>query len=524
MAPLPPMRPSRGARTFKTVLRGFACEDLPASGNGSYYLRIEVGGKRAFQTQQSQGPDPAWNFEAGFYYAPSEKLGLGELWVDCLSSADGRSVGQASVDLGTVACGPAAIRLSLRDGQTGVARGAVVFDCSMREFSDELTVICQDISLRMSGLRGSAHLQVRPTLGDMFSTDQVTMVQQGNGMFRGGPCAASLEASLGDLLQAPNREGLRFSVIDASGKCRGEASLAFRRAFSAEPDAMVPFNVQVLGPEDAEGRRPALGSLEGALVYRGLPSSAQMVGGLCVDGRAEGGWLLHEGLHFPCSMEQPPPLWQDTASSEGPDLFSVDAPPGDAFSKISDFDDQALLEVLEQIPLPRPWEMRWARAGHKSSAGRVYFADARSRRSTWTDPRLLPQDWDQRIDMQTGKVYFAYHPTRQTTFADPRGCPPSWDMRLSRSGDVYFAHHSSQQTTCLDPRGLPEHIEAALDEHGRVYFKNHDNAWTTWDDPRAGEQEESLEEWLSAELARWWTERLWKYADARGCDEMDLAA
>merc|ERR1711924_554627 len=170
--------------------------------------------------------------------------------------------------------------------------------------------------------------------------------------------------------------------------------------------------------------------------------------------------------------------------------------------------DKTLSEALEKIDLPPPWELKRERP-NSGAHGRVYFADPRSRRTTWKDPRFLPENWDQRIDPQTGKVYFQYHKTRQTTYVDPRGCPSGWEMRLSKNGDIYFAYQPAMKTTFVDPRGLPDAFDPALDDHGRLYFKNHHLKTTTWEDPRLDQQEVTLIKWRQTQSHRWLKEQVW---------------
>lgn len=63
--------------------------------------------------------------------------------------------------------------------------------------------------------------------------------------------------------------------------------------------------------------------------------------------------------------------------------------------------DELELEDLltpDDIELPPRWEQR------KAASGRVYFADHVSKKTTWQDPRFMPDNWDQRLDAITGKV------------------------------------------------------------------------------------------------------------------------
>ncbi|CAE7552747.1 Itch [Symbiodinium microadriaticum] len=174
-----------------------------------------------------------------------------------------------------------------------------------------------------------------------------------------------------------------------------------------------------------------------------------------------------------------------------------------------DIHEEWFVEAIEKVDLPPPWEKRRVRGGG-DRPGRMYFLDPRSKRTTWKDPRFLPDSWDQRVDPGSGKVYFQYHKTRKTTYVDPRSCPVGWDMRLSKDGEIYFAYLPAMRTTLIDPRGLPDNFDAALDDSARMYFKNHENQSTTWDDPRSGQQEVTLTKWRQAQSTRWWKEQVWR--------------
>merc|ERR1712139_165568 len=141
---------------------------------------------------------------------------------------------------------------------------------------------------------------------------------------------------------------------------------------------------------------------------------------------------------------------------------------------------------------------------------RMYFVDPRSRRTTYKDPRFVPENWDQRIDAATGKVFFHYHKVRGNTYIDPRGCPKEWEMRLSKDGDVYFSYTPAMRTTWTDPRGLPENIEPCLDDSGRMYFKDHTTKDTSWTDPRDEQQEVQLTQWRQAQMGRWLKEQVFQ--------------
>lgn len=519
-----PTLPQREAPTphrFQVQMFDFSCEGLVAGEKCEPYLKIDFVNFKSFKTDtEANSVNPEWGFKAGFHYELNylERLNRCELTTQCFNRATGQAIGKASIDLQTIACGPVHYKLTLRDHDE--PRGTLNFTCIMKMISPNLTVICKDLSLTMQGCPAPARMQIYSTLAEDGAGAKVPHSRQG---VWEGPCSLTFRTTLADLLKGPAYEGLRFQVIDEMDMRQGEAVLEFRKAFSIQPDAEIKFKVPVTYTPEAcakqEAEKPAavgsVGELAGNLVYQNVPIYAQMAGGACVDGHVEGGLWLFDGLPYPHSMQQPPPLWQDPADRSnynynyenlGADL----QPHDDTDSKFDDFDDKAMWEKLELIDLPPPWEKKRERAGDRC---RTAYVDPRSRRTTWKDPRFLPENWDQRIDAQTGKVYFKYHKTRQTTYVDPRSCLPGWDMRLSKEGDIYFAYLPAMQTTFIDPRGLPDYIDAALDDEGRMYFKNHETKTTSWEDPRNAQQEVTLTMWRQAQNTRWWKEQVWRESE-----------
>lgn len=524
---------------FKVQMYDFSCEGLvDPSGTDQRcepYLKIDFDNFKIFKTDKgSQGCNPEWGFKAGFHYAINylERLCSRSLNVQCFNRISGHLIGEASIDLQMIACGPAYYRLTLHSSpDSRESRGILKFTCVMKMVSPNLTVIIRNLRLTMQGCSAPAKLEIFSTLGlEGDEPEQEIHLPHNMEGIWDGPFSMTWEAALSDMLKAPEKEYLRFVARDEAGVRQGEAMLAFRSAFTTKNDTEVPFKVsvtyscQIDGEEDShlmEGGKKkkedpepvgAVGELEGTLLYINLPVYAQMAGGCCVDGHVEGGCLLIEDLPYPHVLDRAPPLWQDPADRIGMEVFHSDQPNEENEMNFDDIDMQTLNEALEQIDLPTPWEKRRERVGQVGdrSSSRLYFADPRSRRTTWKDPRLLPEEWDQRIDPQSGKVYFQYHKTRQTTFVDPRFCPPGWDMRLSRDGEVYFAYIPAMKTTFIDPRGLPEGVDPALDDYGRMYFKNHHARTTSWDDPRNDQQEVTLTTWRHAQSTRWWKEQIFR--------------
>jgi len=507
----PPASGALGQHSFRVLLYDLRCDGLAADERSDYYLRMDFAGFKAFRTNCERGASSVqWNFEAGFEYslASLEKLACQELRVQCLGRGSEQPLGEAAVNLATLACGPMSVQLTLRCRRGGTSVGTVSFACQMRQRSQNLTVTCTDLNLIG---HGGSPMPARLVACCSGAGAQLALPLSETGCWP-GPCTLAFDTTLGDLLKAPPYEFLRFSVINESDGYEGEAVVEFRRAFPSERGAAVPFRVPVLFAGSADGQELAepehIGELTGSVMYQNLPTYAQMVGGMCVDGQVEGGYILIEGLPFPGSLGQPPPLWRDRTEQQDDDAQMQQD------EEVGAFDESQLMKALEKIPLPRPWEMRHVRRSRLRSRcgglGRPYFADPRSRRTTFVDPRLLPEHWDQRIDPQSGRVYYQFDVTRQTTFVDPRACPPDWEMRISKTGGVYFAYSPTEQSTFIDPRGLPEHMSAALDRHGRMYFMDHTAKGTTWNDPRDVEKEPTLTRWRRAEHERWWKDEVWQ--------------
>lgn len=494
----------------------FACEGLNAPEACDPYLKIDFDNYKLFKSNVEQNTrNPEWSFKAGFLYEIPylEKLKNRSLRIQCFNRINSQNLGEAALDLHTIACGPSHIRLSL-SGSAAEDRGVLRFCCVMKMIAPDFTIICQDLQLTMLGCPASASMLINCSLFEAeHRTVQVPHSREGHWS---GPFALSLETSLADVLKTP-LEHLSFVVLDETSVRQGEAILEFRKAFCPRPDTRVPFKVPVTftcteGASDWAQGEPigAVGELEGALIYRNLPAYAQMFGGLCVDGQVDGGFWLFDGLPYPQTMQHPPPLLQDHLDARGMEpLGSQPEGTEEGEVQLDDIHEEWFVEAIEKVDLPPPWEKRRVRGGG-DRPGRMYFLDPRSKRTTWKDPRFLPDSWDQRVDPGSGKVYFQYHKTRKTTYVDPRSCPVGWDMRLSKDGEIYFAFLPAMRTTLIDPRGLPDNFDAALDDSARMYFKNHENQSTTWDDPRSGQQEVTLTKWRQAQSTRWWKEQVWR--------------
>eukprot|EP01119_Soliformovum_irregulare_P013375 TRINITY_DN3546_c0_g1_i3.p1 TRINITY_DN3546_c0_g1~~TRINITY_DN3546_c0_g1_i3.p1 ORF type:complete len:594 (-),score=150.30 TRINITY_DN3546_c0_g1_i3:531-2312(-) len=140
--------------------------------------------------------------------------------------------------------------------------------------------------------------------------------------------------------------------------------------------------------------------------------------------------------------------------------------------------------------LPQGWEQR------TDPSGRSFFIDHINRRTTYDDPRNhalpvapptsmmsnlniasqsqrpLPTGWEMRHD-PAGRAYFIDHTTKKSTYEDPRSQAPI---------------APTPQTAAAAPMGLPAGWEMKVDASGRPYYVDHLNRKTTYDDPRKSPQ------------------------------------
>jgi len=59
---------------------------------------------------------------------------------------------------------------------------------------------------------------------------------------------------------------------------------------------------------------------------------------------------------------------------------------------------------------------------------------------------------------KNGTVYFAYHPSMKTTFVDPRGLPDGIDAALDDLARMYFKNHNTKSTAWEDPRANQQEV------------------------------------------------------------------
>eukprot|EP00416_Gambierdiscus_australes_P008341 CAMPEP_0171131758 /NCGR_PEP_ID=MMETSP0766_2-20121228/123342_1 /TAXON_ID=439317 /ORGANISM="Gambierdiscus australes, Strain CAWD 149" /LENGTH=128 /DNA_ID=CAMNT_0011595073 /DNA_START=15 /DNA_END=398 /DNA_ORIENTATION=+ len=117
------MAPAREAPTphrFKVQMYDFSCEGLVVEERCEPYLKIDFDNFKVFKTDHDRNSrSPDWGFKAGFQYVINylEKLNRRELRVQCYNRTSNIIIGEAAVDLQTIACGPAYFQMTLRDSE-----------------------------------------------------------------------------------------------------------------------------------------------------------------------------------------------------------------------------------------------------------------------------------------------------------------------------------------------------------------------------------------------------------------------
>ena len=74
-------------------------------------------------------------------------------------------------------------------------------------------------------------------------------------------------------------------------------------------------------------------------------------------------------------------------------------------------------------PCPRGWAMS------TDGSGYVFFKYRPAQKTSWQDPRFLPEGLEQRIS-PAGELFFVCHRLQATTWTDPRAMPQGWSMTL----------------------------------------------------------------------------------------------
>jgi hypothetical protein len=266
--------------------------------------------------------DPEWKFSMEFFYETryANKLDKKIFKIDCFDYdrvGANDFIGGAQVDLYTLATGPIAHDLVMRDG--GKPCGRLQFCCEFEMYSEvEVTLKSINVSSLVAPEPGKP---CDPHMQFYFSAVDATeeAPQEGSSPF---PQRAKVEnktyrtPQLNDTLapswaeceqmwfQATLRELMAESIvvkINQSKKIRGSTmiggcELALRKYMHPSTDRkLIKFREVLRGPDGSAN----VGVIEGVVIFTNVPSMAQLKGGLHTDAGVEGGEALLSGLPMP---------------------------------------------------------------------------------------------------------------------------------------------------------------------------------------------------------------------------------
>ncbi|CEM28692.1 unnamed protein product [Vitrella brassicaformis CCMP3155] len=288
---------------FDVKLFGFSCGGISASrirDAEPFHLTVNFDGSCGFQTEAVTGVEPHWTCSRRFAYQTSSIDTLTTKYLS-ISCADGAAVvGEASVDLRTLATGPTRYSLTLKDGQK--AMGTVRFTCVM-EMKTSVAITVKNLFLSCSKAMG-ASIRVVPS---MASSLDFSFPYSAEGHWRGDRTVI-VDTALWGLLRADMEEHLLFYALDRDGFVVATAKVAFCEHFSM--DGTAAFRVP-LAPTSAVS-----GHLSGELEYQNCPPLAQLAGGIYCDRPApivHGGYRLVANLPYPPGLQEAPPVLSSPA-------------------------------------------------------------------------------------------------------------------------------------------------------------------------------------------------------------------
>merc|ERR1719428_1029189 len=204
----------------------FACEALELNEDKCEpYLRIDFDNYKVFKTDcETNTRFPEWGFKAGFQYKARflEQLVWRKLRIQCFDKTQSthQPIGEAEVDLRTIACGPAYYRLTLRNTE-GSTMGFVTCICMMKMISRNVAVTFQGLKVTMQGSPAPSRLQISTTLADN-AIIEAPFCPDGEWNV---PFVISFEAGLEDMLKKPDKEYLKIQVLDMHSVPQGQAML-----------------------------------------------------------------------------------------------------------------------------------------------------------------------------------------------------------------------------------------------------------------------------------------------------------
>eukprot|EP00916_Digyalum_oweni_P026833 GHVL01044047.1.p1 GENE.GHVL01044047.1~~GHVL01044047.1.p1 ORF type:complete len:528 (+),score=155.03 GHVL01044047.1:116-1699(+) len=491
---------------FDVQITDICAFDLPVmdrTGSSDPYLKLDFDNYKLFKTDvENKSLNPSWAFSKRFIYKTKyiNKLKNKKFIIRCYDHnilGNDDYIGECYIDLYTLCTGPKIYNLTLLN-ENNMSIGRLHIVCIMKELM-YINLYMKDISIYIQGSYAPSSLNIQISYNDNNMIIPFSKDGYWNSVYK-----FIYETSLIDMLNIDELQYIYIQILDNISSLQGICKLYFRDfidIYNNNKDIDIQITIQ----------KQHVGDLKMNIKYTNLPKYSQMIGGVGLDrGVVNGGHLLLEGLEYPPGcIGTPSPISQISDNNRVTDISSTTIPTlvnqSTTSSPVVITNDSSYpslssdIDIMEDIPMPPNWEVR-----KDARTGRPYYADHRSKKTCWVDPRFLPENWGQRIDPQSGRIYYAYHKTKQTTFVDPRGLDVDWEQRLGVDGNIYYAYHPTKSTTYLDPRGLPEDISAMLDAQGRLYFKNHKTRTTQWEDPRVSQSTEVKQSWLENQRRVWW--------------------
>jgi len=537
---------------FRVLIGNFSCKGLPAAdsnGLSDPYIVGDFDNYRTFKTPKiNKTLNPVWtDFSTQFFYETKygRKLHLKFLKFDVydhdMFSKDDY-LGQAKIDLYTLATGPIHHELTLKDGSKDA--GIIRFDVRMEEYS-EVTVSWS--SIRIQDIQFSTGGDNKNAINSFVSMTSINKKQQSkvkseqypdskNPSWKSWPSIVFPEMSLRELLndgvvmKLKHKSALKNTEI-------GTCTISFQKFFCNEDGAPV-----VVKGFFVDGSRAVVAKFRATATFTGLPAYAQMVKGENVNGVCTGTPLI-PNAYVPDGYKEMTPPAIDIHNQSQPQLhrhYSVTSPipPTNALPRANSMPPQQNVSPSTPYPasssasipvLPPGWEMKI------HANGRSFYVDHNTRTTHWNPPTIanspipttpvttnispvvysqpatssselpLPNGWETRYD-DRGRKYFVNHAEKKTQWENPREqvnkpttLPPGWESRIDpATGKQFFIDHNTKTTHWTAPvvavssptsppveKQLPPGWEIKYDDRGRRYFVNHLEKKTQWEDPRA---------------------------------------
>ena len=278
-------------------------------------------------------------------------------------------IGEASVDLLTIASGPSVINTYIRD-KKGRRKGVLQFKCYMSLVLLEWPIILKNLQIERKYRNGSSRISLTSTCEGSDVIHSFSVSEQELKFVH-----PTVEMS--ELLSPDPPAGLQLSLLSNESDKLYETFIPYRDIF---PQSR----------EENERTFSCDGIISACAVFPiATARIAQLIGvnielapnGKSVSGDAR---IIFPGFVIAPNLPQNIPVWtQETMSTST---------------------NKSLRGWEERVDL---------------ETGVRYFAYRNTRQTTFVDPRGLPSDWEQRIS-EDGRVYFLRPHDSTTTYNDPR--------------------------------------------------------------------------------------------------------